>query len=53
MKEKNKTERLNNIAFDLIGDTEEDSSARVQPSQDPSRVALGKRPLRDIRNISD
>lgn len=50
VKEKNKTERLDDNEFDLISDTEEDPSARAQPSQAPSRVALGKRPLRDIRD---
>jgi hypothetical protein len=37
--------------FDLNSDTEEDPLAETQPSQAPSRVALGKRPLRDIRDI--
>ena len=50
MKEKKKTERLDDDVFDLISDTEEDPSAKTQPSQAPSRVALGKRPLRDIRD---
>ncbi|KAJ5215577.1 uncharacterized protein N7498_002009 [Penicillium cinerascens] len=47
VKEKKKTERLDDDMFDLISDTEEDPSAKTQPSQPPSRVALGKRPLRD------
>lgn len=50
VKEKRKTERLDDDVFDLISDTEEDPSAKAQPSQGPSRVALGKRPLRDIRD---
>lgn len=50
VKEKNKTERLDDDVFDLISDTEEDPSAKAQPSHPPSRVALGKRPLRDIRD---
>ncbi|OKP10317.1 hypothetical protein PENSUB_4260 [Penicillium subrubescens] len=50
VKEKNKTERLDNDVFDLISDTEEDPSAKAQPSYPPSRVAIGKRPLRDIRD---
>jgi hypothetical protein len=50
VKEKKKTERLDDIVFDLISDTEEDPSAKTQPLQAPSRVALGKRPLRDIRD---
>lgn len=50
VKEKMKSERLDDDMFDLISDTEEDFSAKVQPSQGPSRVALGKRPLRDIRD---
>jgi hypothetical protein len=49
VKEKNKTERLDDNVFNLISDTE-DLSAKSQPSQAPSRVALGKRPLRDIRD---
>ena len=50
VKEKRKSERLDDDMFDLISDTEEDFSAKAQPSQGPSRVALGKRPLRDIRD---
>jgi hypothetical protein len=51
VKEKKKTERPDDDVFDLISDTEEDPLAKTQPSQAPSRVALGKRPLRDIRDI--
>ncbi|KAJ6039228.1 hypothetical protein N7460_007260 [Penicillium canescens] len=41
VKEKRKSERLDDDMFDLISDTEEDFSAKAQPSQGPSRVALG------------
>ncbi|KAL4971154.1 hypothetical protein BDW66DRAFT_146604 [Aspergillus desertorum] len=50
VKEKNKTEGLDDNVFDLISDTDEDPSAKALTSQALSRVALGKRPLRDIRD---
>ena len=52
VKEKKKTERPDDGVFDLISDTEEDPLAKAQPSQAPSRVALGKRPLRDSRDTT-
>ncbi|OQE11278.1 hypothetical protein PENFLA_c074G04571 [Penicillium flavigenum] len=50
VKEKKKTKRPSDDVFNLIIDTEEDSSAETPPTNAPSRVALGKRPLRDIRD---
>ena len=49
-KEAKKTERLDADVFDLINDTEEDLSYKAQPPQALSRVALGKRPLGNIRD---
>lgn len=49
-KEERQTERLDDDVFDLISDTDEDPLTKDPPSQPPSMIALGKRPLRDIRD---
>jgi hypothetical protein len=49
-KEETQTERLDDDVFDLISDTDGDPSTKAPPSQPPSMIALGKTPLRDIRD---
>jgi hypothetical protein len=49
-KKERQTKRLDNDVFNLISDTDKDPLTKAPPSQPPSIIALGKRPLRDIRD---